>query len=134
MCPMNPRSLVLLVAAATLLAVAGCSREDFGGTSAKRGAAVEHELFTLARMNGCLECHTATSSKFGPSWNEIAMRYREAPPEAAREILINSVRNGSQGQYINWKADEGMPPLKNRVSEEHIEQLVDYILALRPSS
>lgn len=131
---MNLRTLIMLLCAGALIALGGCSREDFGGTSAKRGAAVEQELFSLARMNGCLECHTATSSKFGPSWNEIAKRYQDAPPEAAREILIESVRNGSQGQYINWKADEGMPPLKGRVSDEHIEKLVDHILALRPSS
>jgi cytochrome c len=123
--------IVMLIAAAALIALSACSREDFGGTSAKRDAAVEQELFTLARMNGCLECHTVTAAKLGPSWNEIAMRYKDAPREAARELLIDRVRNGSQGQYINWKSAEGMPPLKNRVSDAHIERLVDYILALR---
>lgn len=121
-----------MVVAGLLVLLPGCDREDFGGiTSSERDPAVQHELFRLARMNGCLECHEVTVGKFGPSWNEISKRYQDAPRDAARERLIDSVRNGSNGQYINWKTADGMPPLKNRVSEEHIEKLVDYILALR---
>ncbi len=129
---MYARTLITtMIIIAVLLSLPACSREDFGAASGKRDAAVEQELFSLARMNGCLECHTVTVSKLGPSWNEIAKRYKDAPREDARALLIDRVRNGSKGQYINWKTDEGMPPLKNRVSNEHIERLVDYILALK---
>lgn len=118
----------IAAALAALLLLPGCDRADFGAATGKRDPAVEQKLFSLAHMNGCLDCHTSTVAKFGPSWNEIARRYKDSPREDARALLIDRVRNGSQGQYISWKTAEGMPPLKNRVSDAHIEELVDYIL------
>lgn len=129
---MTCRTLAVSAAILAMLMLSACNREDFGATaSVKRDSAVEQQLFSLARMNGCLDCHTVTVDKFGPSWNEIALRYKDAPREDVRALLIDSVENGSQGKYLSWKTAEGMPPLKRRVSSEHIAQLVDYILALQ---
>jgi len=111
-----------------ILLLAGC--DGSGGGTGTRGSASE-EMFRLALMNGCIECHIDTAAKIGPSWNAISERYREAPLPDARAHLIRSVKEGSKGNWVTWKGVDGMPPLAGRVSDEHIEQLVDYILALK---
>lgn len=88
------------------------------------------DLFKLAHMNGCIDCHRVDATVIGPSWKDIALRYKDAPFEEARDRLIESVKNGSKGQYYTWKGGDGMPALGKRVSEEHIKQLVEYILSL----
>lgn len=113
---------------AVTVVLAGCGPT---GTDGSRGAR-ESELFKLAHMNGCIECHTVSATTVGPSWQAIADRYKDAPREQARALLIDSVNKGSKGKWISWKAPDGMPPLEKRVSAEHIAQLVDYILSLAP--
>lgn len=117
------RALVLFVAA---LLASGCGPQDPG----RPGGSTDSELFKLAHMNGCIECHTVSATTIGPSWNAIAERYKDLPRAEARAVLIESVKKGSQGKWLTWKGVDGMPPLERRVSEEHIEQLVDYILSL----
>lgn len=92
----------------------------------------EQQLFKLAHMNGCIECHTVSATSVGPSWMAIKDRYKDAPPDEVRALLIESVKKGSKGKYLTWKGGDGMPPLERRVSEEHITRLVDYILSLPP--
>lgn len=111
-----------------LAALAGCGG-DAPGDGAPRN--VGGELFRLAHMNGCIECHIVNASTVGPSWNAISERYKDAPLSDARALLIESVKKGSRGKWVTWKGADGMPPLEGRVSEEHMEQLVDYILSLK---
>lgn len=124
---MKTASLIpFCVLAASLLA--GC---EGAGMSPSRGGPDGEKLFRLAHMNGCIECHIINASTVGPSWNAISERYKDAPLPEARALLIESVKKGSRGNWITWKGVDGMPPLEGRVSDEHIEQLVDYILSLR---
>ncbi len=122
------RSVAAIIAVAVL---GGCGQQG-AGVEDSRGER-ESELFKLAHMNGCIECHTVSVSTVGPSWQAIADRYKDAPRAEARALLIESVNKGSKGKWFSWKAPDGMPPLEKRVSAEHIEQLVDYILSLAPS-
>jgi len=92
---------------------------------------LQGELFKVARMNGCIECHSISATVVGPSWKAVAERYKDADLDDARNLLIESVKKGSQGKYYTWKGGDGMPPLEKRVSEEVIVQLVDFILALK---
>ena len=92
------------------------------------------ELFKLARLNGCIDCHRTNGTVIGPSWMDIANRYKDAPTEATRELLIERVKKGSKGNWYTWKGGDGMPALERRVSAEAIEKLVDYILMLRPDA
>ncbi len=123
------RPLVAIIAAAAVLG--GCGQQG-AGADGSRGVR-ESELFKLAHMNGCIECHTVSATTVGPSWQAIADRYKDAPRDEARALLIESVNKGSKGKWVTWKAADGMPPLERRVSAEHIVQLVDYILSLAPS-
>ena len=115
----------------TLFCVAvgyGCSQQGSG--SGQSAPTADSDLFRLAHMNGCIECHTVSATSVGPSWMAIAERYKDAPRADARALLIQSVKQGSKGKWTTWKGGDGMPPLGRRVSSEHIEQLVDYILSL----
>ena len=88
-------------------------------------------LYKLAHMNGCLECHRVSATVIGPSWEAISDRYKEAPFDSARQMLVDRVKKGSKGQWVTFKGGDGMPPLERRVSSEHIEKLVEYILNLK---
>jgi len=91
------------------------------------------ELFKLAQLHGCIECHRTNGTVIGPSWMDIAERYKDSPTEDLRAMLIERVKKGSKGNWYTWKGGDGMAPLENRVSSEAIEKLVDYILILRES-
>ena len=93
------------------------------------------KLFNLARMHGCMECHRINATVVGPSWEAISERYKDAPFEAARDMLVDSVMNGSQGKWLTWKGGNGMDPLARRVDKQVVIELSEYILKLkRPAS
>ena len=113
--------------------VLGCGEQGAGDKDAsttKTDRKLEADLYKLAHMNGCIDCHRVKSAVVGPSWQDIADRYKDAPLESVREMLIERVKKGSKGNWITWKAPDGMPPMERRVTEEHIATLVDYILSL----
>lgn len=122
--------LVLIVAATLTIWLAGCEQQS--GSPAINNA--KTELFKLGRLNGCIDCHRTNGTVIGPSWMDIANRYKDAPTEATRELLIERVKKGSKGNWYTWKGGDGMPPLERRVPAEAIEKLVDYILMLRPEA
>ena len=111
------------------LALVGCKG---GSHSNSPDAAETIEMSKLAQMNGCFECHRIDATVVGPSFKAIAERYKDAPLAETRALLIASINKGSVGQYSTWKGGQGMPPLERRVSADHIQRLVDYILSLRP--
>jgi len=105
----------------------GCEQQSSSPVMANTKA----ELFKLARMNGCIDCHRTNGTVIGPSWMDIVERYKDVPPEDLRVLLIERVAKGSKGQWLTMKGKDGMPPMEKRVSAEAIEKLVDYIIALR---
>ena len=107
----------------------GCSSQE-GDASTEIENKESVALFKEAQLNGCIECHRVKATVVGPSWLEIAERYKDIPRKKARSILVYSVKNGSRGKFITWKGGNGMPPLGNRVSDETTERMVDYILKL----
>ena len=123
---MKLKSVVAVALLAAFAALAGCGKQA-GAPSQEADA----RLFKLAQMNGCIECHTVSATSVGPSWLAIADRYKDAPREDAKALLISSVMNGSKGKWLTWKGGGGMPPLGRRVAQQDIEELVDYILTLR---
>lgn len=113
-----------LLAFAALPLLAGCGHGNSPNADAGQ------RLFKLAQINGCIECHTVNVGSVGPSWMAVAERYKDAPRDQARALLIASVMNGSQGKWTTWGSAYGMPPLGRRVARQDVEQLVDYILTL----
>ena len=124
------KKLSLLLTLSIVIAIqVGCGLQDNSEESVvekKENIA----LFKEAQLNGCIECHRVKATVVGPSWFEIAERYKDIPKKKARSLLIYSVKKGSRGKFPTWKGGDGMPALENRVKDETIEKMVDYILQL----
>ncbi len=78
----------------------------------------------LAKKSGCLACHSVDKKIVGPGWQDVAVKYKG--DAGAKANLIGKVKSGGKG---TWGAAP-MPPYSPRVSDENIEKLVDFILAL----
>jgi len=122
---MNSGILIAVMLLATCTLLSGCDKPPANTNTLS--AEEDARLFKLARLNGCIECHTVTTRSVGPSWMDVAARYKTAPRSDTRAMLINSVMNGSKDK---WRGSDGMPPLRKRVVKEDVEELVDFILSL----
>ncbi len=122
------KSFIYLSVLIISLAISLSACESQGTQNPKNKLAAD--LFKLAHMNGCIDCHRLAATVIGPSWKAIAERYKGTPREEARNLLIERVKKGSKGNWMTMKGAAGMPALENRVSPETIETLVDYILSL----
>ena len=76
----------------------------------------------LAQDKGCLACHQTDKKVVGPSYKEVAAKYRS--DKAALGKLVKKVREGGQGA---WGAVP-MPPSPS-VSEKDAGVLVKWILS-----
>lgn len=85
----------------------------------------------LARKSGCVGCHAMDIKVVGPSWRDIAARYRDV--EGAREMLIRKVQLGGGGNWAPLTGGIAMPPQAHKVPEANIIRLVDFVLDLPPS-
>lgn len=122
---MKMRTFLVGVAVLSLGLLTACESQTTQDPQQK----ITAELFKLARLNGCMDCHRVNATVVGPSWKAIAERYKDAPLEEARRILIERVKYGSKGNWATWKGGDGMPPMEKRVPADTIETLVDYILS-----
>lgn len=77
-----------------------------------------------SRSAGCIACHMADAKLVGPSWKEIAARYQGDANAAAN--LAARLRVGGTGVW-------GQIPMpatpKERISDEELAALVDWVLA-----
>jgi cytochrome c len=103
-------TLVVLAAAVTL--AAGAHAAD-----AKAGEA-------LAKSSGCLACHTVDKKLVGPSYKEIADRYRN--DKKAEASLAQKVKAGGKGTW----GDIPMPP-NAHVKDADIKAMVQWILSVK---
>jgi len=87
------------------------------------------EALSIARQNGCMNCHNVNNSIIGPAWVLVSERYLTSPD--ARDYLIEKVKKGGNGAWNEITGGAKMPPHENRVSHEHIVQMVDFILSLK---
>ena len=83
---------------------------------------------TLAKKSGCFACHSLEKKVVGPAWRDVSKRYKE--DAAARDTLITKVKKGGKGNWTEVTGGTPMPPYSPRVSDENIEKLVDFILAM----
>ena len=81
-------------------------------------------MHILARNSNCVACHRIDNKFIGPSFQEIAAKYKA--DSGAESSLIEKVKNGSSGA---WGAIP-MPP--NAVHDEDIRALVQWILSGAP--
>jgi cytochrome c len=78
----------------------------------------------LAKSSGCLACHTVDKKLVGPSYKEIAAKYRNDKKAAAS--LVQKVKAGGKGVW----GDVPMPP-NAHVKDQDIKTMVDWILSLK---
>ena len=90
--------------------------------------AFSEEGLELAKKSGCLACHAIEKKVVGPSWNDVAARYKDE--DGSRDKLIEKVKKGGKGNWTEVTKGIPMPPYSPRVKDEDIEKLVDFVLAL----
>ena len=78
----------------------------------------------LAERAGCLACHGVDSRIVGPSYSEVAAKYRGKDSTGA---LIAKVREGGDGVW----GDVPMPPQPD-LKDDEVKTLVEWILAGAP--
>jgi cytochrome c len=103
----------------TLLAAAAAASLAAGAHAADAKAAE-----ALAQASGCLACHTVDKKLVGPSYKEIAARYRS--DKGAQANLAQKVKAGGKGTW----GDIPMPP-NAHVKDADIKTLVQWILSIK---
>lgn len=78
----------------------------------------------LAKSSGCLACHTVDKKLVGPSYKQIADKYRN--DKAAEASLVTKVKAGGKGVW----GDIPMPP-NAHVKDADIQAIVKWILSLK---
>lgn len=76
----------------------------------------------LAKKHACFACHTADKKMVGPSYKDVAAKYR-ADKDAPKKLALK-VKNGSQGVWGNVP----MPP-NSAVPDADVNALVKWILS-----
>lgn len=88
-------------------------------------AAVADQLEDMMKKEGCNACHSEDKKLVGPSYKEVAAKYRGNPK--AVEMLVDKVKKGGSGVW----GPIPMPPNSPRVSDADIKKMVELILALK---
>ncbi|MGN8554507.1 UNVERIFIED_CONTAM: c-type cytochrome [Microbacterium sp. SLM126] len=100
------------VIAAALLAAAASAHAAVDAAKAQ----------AIANKNACMGCHQADKKLVGPSYKEVAAKYKGDKGAAAR--LSQSIVKGSSGTW----GPIPMPP--NAISEADASALAKWVLAL----
>ena len=78
----------------------------------------------LARKNACLSCHAVDKKLVGPSYKDVAAKYRN--DKTAEAKLVDKVKKGGAGVW----GQVPMPP-NAAVSDADVRALVKWILATK---
>ena len=81
----------------------------------------------LAKKNNCLACHAVDKKLVGPSYKDVAAKYKGVAGAEAK--LIEKVKKGGGGVWGSMP----MPPVNPQVKDEDIKSLVKWILATADS-
>ena len=76
----------------------------------------------LAQSSGCMTCHGSDKKVIGPSYKEVAAKYRG--DKTAEASLFKKVKGGSQGVW----GQVPMPP-NPHVKDDDVKTLVKWVLA-----
>lgn len=80
----------------------------------------------LATKSGCLECHSVDKTVTGPAFHDVAARYKDDPQ--ARSKLIEKVKKGGKGNWIEVTRGVPMPPHEKLIPDADVARLVDWVL------
>jgi cytochrome c551/c552 len=83
------------------------------------------QMSLLATKSTCLTCHKADQKLIGPSYQDVAAKYRNDPDALAK--IAAQIENGGSGK---WGAVP-MLPFKGKVPADDIQKLGHWILEMR---
>ena len=92
------------------------------GIAAALPAAANEEL---AKKSACTACHAVDKKVVGPSFKEVAAKYRT--DKGAEAKLVEKVKKGSVGVW----GQVPMPPNSPQVKDADIQTLVKWVLSLK---
>jgi cytochrome c len=75
----------------------------------------------LAQANGCMTCHQIDKKILGPSYKDVAAKYKG--DKAAEANLVKKVKDGGKGAW----GEMAMPP-NAHVKDADIQSIVKWIL------
>jgi cytochrome c len=78
----------------------------------------------LAQASGCMTCHGIDKKVIGPSFKEVATKYRN--DKSAEAALIKKVKAGGKGVW----GEVPMPP-NPHVKDPDVKTLVEWILSTK---
>lgn len=93
-------------------------------TLSAAGAAAADELEDMMKKNGCSACHAEDKKVIGPSYKDVAAKYKGDATAVAK--LSDKVKKGGSGA---WGAIP-MPP-NAQVNDADVKKMVELILALK---
>jgi cytochrome c len=103
------KALMMAVAAAGSLMVAGMASAEDAGQA-------------LAQKSGCLACHSLDKKVLGPSYKDVAAKYKGQKDAEAK--LIEKVKKGGSGVW----GPIPMPANSPQVKDEDIKTIVEWVL------
>ena len=80
----------------------------------------------LANKNSCFQCHGTDKNGVGPSFRNVAEKYKN--DARARDTLIEIMKNGGKGNWTEISRGVPMPPYRS-LSDEEIKRLVEWVLS-----
>jgi len=113
----------VLLAFAALLA--GCQTAPSSPTDEPAVARAPVEIQRMARKNDCFKCHAVKREKDGPSWHQVAEKYRDKPD--AQETLYTHL---TTAPLIELKGDPEVHKQVEELTKAEINALIDWILTL----
>jgi cytochrome c len=83
----------------------------------------------LAKAKGCLACHQEQANHLGPSYKNVAAKYKGR--KDAVDYLAGAIKKGNLGQASVWNmpALKQMPP--NNVTEAEAKTLAAWIMTIK---
>lgn len=75
----------------------------------------------LAKKNGCAACHTAAKKLVGPSWQDVAAKYKN--DAKAADTLAAKVKAGGKGVW----GTVPMPP-QAKVSDADLKSILTWVM------
>lgn len=95
--------------------------------SAGTNAAVDEEAAkALARENGCFKCHSVSKKMDGPTYKDVAAKYKDKDKDKAEARLIEHITTGEKAKFEDGHEEEHKIIKTKNMNE--IKNLVNWIL------
>ncbi len=78
---------------------------------------------SLAKSKGCTACHSVDTKLVGPSYKDVAAKYRDVAD--AQAVLMKKIKNGGSGVW----GQIPMPPHPD-ISDADLKIIVNWVLSL----